>query len=284
MKLVIAQTAGFCMGVDRALRKLDRAVANPPASGVIRTLGPIIHNPQVLQRYQNLGVCQTNEQTPLTPGDVVVIRAHGIPRHIQTDMENQGITIINATCPKVQKAQILIQKQAREGKHLLLFGEREHPEVRGLVSYAPQHTVFESLEELCALRLAVEQTYFLAAQTTQDREAFTQIHAWAQAHIDPLIVALDTICAATKDRQEEVRSLAHQVQAMIIVGGKNSGNTRRLAQIARECDVFTTHVETAEELPLAELAAFDRIGLTAGASTPAWIIDAVAQRLKEALA
>jgi 4-hydroxy-3-methylbut-2-enyl diphosphate reductase len=281
MELIIAETAGFCMGVDMALHKLDNAVSIPPQDAQqIYTLGPIIHNPQVLARYKGLGVLQTDGTKPLQAGDVIVIRAHGIPRHIQTKLEGQNITVVDATCPKVKKAQILIQRQADQNKHLLLFGERDHPEVQGLVSYAPRHTIFESLEELQAYEVDPAQTYFLAAQTTQDRESFNTIREYLIANVDAAMTILDTICMATKDRQEEVRELSRKVQAMVIVGGKNSGNTRRLAQIAQESGIFAIHVETAEELPLEELAAFTRIGLTAGASTPPWIIQDVARTLR----
>lgn len=281
MELIIAETAGFCMGVDLALHKLDNAVANPPHEGTIYTLGPIIHNPQVLELYQSQGVQQTDGKKNLASTDVVVIRAHGIPRQILDRFKDQNITFIDATCPKVKKAQILIQKQAEQNKHLLLFGERDHPEVRGLVSYAPNHTVFESLEELRTHAIHDDQRYFLAAQTTQDRESFEAVRDYLLLNVDSSMVILDTICAATKDRQEEVRALSSRVQAMIVVGGKSSGNTRRLAQIAQESGIYAIHIETAEELPLKELSQFERIGLTAGASTPSWIIEAVATTLRE---
>jgi 4-hydroxy-3-methylbut-2-en-1-yl diphosphate reductase len=283
MELIIAETAGFCMGVDMALHKLDNAVSSPPQGAHIYTLGPIIHNPQVLARYKSQGVLQTDGAQPLEQGDVVVIRAHGIPRHIQLSLEGQNVTIVDATCPKVKKAQILIQRQADQNKHLLLFGERDHPEVQGLVSYALTHTVFESLEELQASKIDPAQTYFLAAQTTQDRESFNAIREYLVERVDAAMTILDTICMATKDRQEEVRELSRKVQAMVIVGGKNSGNTRRLAQIAQESEIFAVHVETADELPMNELAQFTRIGLTAGASTPSWIVQDVAQKLRSIL-
>lgn len=280
MKLIIAETAGFCMGVDMALHKLDNALSNLPQNACIYTLGPIIHNPQVLARYKSQGVLQTDGSQPLTAGDVVVIRAHGIPRHIQQRLAEQNVTIVDATCPKVKKAQILIQRQADQNKHLLLFGERDHPEVRGLVSYAPEYSVFESLEELQGMAIDPAQPYFLAAQTTQDRESFKAIREYLTRRIDPEMTILDTICTATKDRQEEVRELSRIVDGLVVVGGKNSGNTRRLAQIAQEAGIYAVHVETAAELPLAELAQFNRIGLTAGASTPSWIIQEVAKALQ----
>ncbi len=279
MEFIIAETAGFCMGVDMALHKLDNAVTSLPHGADIYTLGPIIHNPQVLARYQSHGVRQTDGSQALKAGDVVVIRAHGIPRDIQMNLEKQDVTIVDATCPKVKKAQILIQRQADLNKHLLLFGERDHPEVQGLVSYAPEYTIFESLEELQSKAIDPARTYFLAAQTTQDRESFNAIREYLHSRIDPDMSILDTICMATKDRQEEVRVLSRRVEGMVIVGGKNSGNTRRLAQIAQEAGIFAVHVETAAELPLAELKKLKRVGLTAGASTPSWIIQEVAQAL-----
>jgi len=282
MELIIAETAGFCMGVDLALRKLDDAIMRHPAE-TIHTLGPIIHNPQVLEHYATQGVRKVDADALLPQGDVLIIRAHGVPLPLQERFEKQGLQLIDATCPKVKKAQILIRKQAELGKHLLLFGEQNHPEVRGLVSYAPMHSVFESLEELQNLTLDPAGTYFLAAQTTQDRDQFGLIATYLRNQIDPQAVILDTICTATKDRQEEVRTIAKKVQAMVIVGGKDSGNTRRLAQIAQETGVYAVHVETAAELPLDTLRKFSSIGLTAGASTPGWIIREVAAALHHAL-
>lgn len=280
MKLIVAETAGFCMGVDMALHKLDKALSTAPRGAAIHTLGPIIHNPQVLARYKSQGVSQTDGTNPLKAGDIVVIRAHGIPRQMQEALERQEIAIVDATCPKVKKAQVLIQRQAEQNKHLLLFGERDHPEVRGLVSYAATFTIFESLEELQDKKLDPSTSYFLAAQTTQDREFFNAIRAYLVANIDADMTILDTICMATKDRQEEVRELSHKVEAIVVAGGKDSGNTRRLAQIAQESGIYTVHVETSAELPLDDLSKFSSIGLTAGASTPAWIIQDVAEALR----
>ena len=281
MELIVAKTAGFCMGVDMALHKLDNAVSSISHNGRIYTLGPIIHNPQVLARYNSQGVLQTDGNQPLKATDVVVIRAHGIPRDELQKLVRQKVTIVDATCPKVKKAQVLIQRQADQNKHLLLFGERDHPEVRGLVSYAPEHTIFESIEELQAMAIEPVRTYFLAAQTTQDRESFKAIRQYLTMHIDSKMTILDTICTATKERQEEVRELSGIVDGMVVVGGKNSGNTRRLAQIAQEAGIYAVHVETAAELPMKELARFNRVGLTAGASTPSWIIQEVVQALQE---
>lgn len=280
MELIIARTAGFCMGVDMALRKLDQALAHTPRTGNIYTLGPIIHNPQVLQYYAQRGVQQISPHTSLCPDDTVVIRAHGIPLHIQKHYAATGVTLLDATCPKVKKAQVMIQRQAKQNKHLLLFGEREHPEVQGLISYARNYTIFESMDELQSCTLHPEKKYFLAAQTTQDCDMFASISSYLYEYIDAKMTVVDTICTATKERQDEVRHIANKVQLMVIVGGRTSGNTRRLAQIAHESGVETVHVETPDELLLDQVHGVEHIGLTAGASTPAWIIDDVAHCLR----
>lgn len=281
MKLIIAETAGFCMGVGMALRKLDLALKDSQRTGTIFTLGPIIHNPQVLEYYAAMGVRQAHTQDDVHPNDIVVIRAHGVPKQIQQYHEQRGAILIDATCPKVKKAQILIQKQAAHGNHLLLFGEPNHPEVQGLISYANTYDTFETQEELERLALNPDRGYFLAAQTTQDKDLFDAIATYLKNTLDPDLPVLDTICTATKERQDEVRSIANTVQAMIIVGGKESGNTRRLAQIAGEAGIRAIHVETSSELPLKELRTFESIGLTAGASTPSDIISAVAEVLTQ---
>lgn len=279
MKLTIAKTAGFCMGVDMALRKLDLAINAGEHQQSIFTLGPIIHNPQVLQHYASQGVRQAQNLDDIQPGNVVVIRAHGIPMQVQNAYEQRGALLVDATCPKVKKAQILIQKQAAPKRRLLLFGEPNHPEVQGLISYAQEYDIFETLDELRLLPLDGGTRYFLAAQTTQDKCLFDAIAAYLRSNIDPDLPILDTICTATKERQDEVRGIANKVQAMVVVGGKESGNTRRLAQIAEEAGVRAIHVETSAELPLEELSQYDSIGLTAGASTPSDIIADVAETI-----
>lgn len=281
MELLVAKTAGFCMGVDMALKKLDQALANPGRQGRLFTIGPIIHNPQVLQAYRLQGVLQTADPADVSPGDTVVVRAHGIPLDVQARYEERGVELIDATCPKVKKAQVLIARESQNGGHLLLFGERDHPEVRGLLSYAQRCTLFESLEDLQELSFDPRERYFVAAQTTQDRGIFDEVCSMIRGYIGD-VVLLDTICMATKDRQNEVRGIAGKVRAMVIVGGRESGNTRRLAQIAAESGVFTVHVETAAELPLDELRRHAVVGLSAGASTPSWIIEEVAQTLQRA--
>ena len=277
MDVYRAKTAGFCMGVSLALQKLNSALerkGNDCAPARICTLGPIIHNPQVLADYKSRGVVCVKEASQLHPGDVAVIRAHGITREVEEQVKQSGAEIVDATCPKVKKAQLSIAKATANGATLLLFGEADHPEVRGLVSYAcgPAH-VFGSAAELAELHLAESGPYVLASQTTQDRQIFQEIVAELRQRIGNLVV-LSTICDATRERQEEARNIASCVDVMVIIGGRQSGNTRRLADVAALNGIDTFLVERVEELAAENFLQKNRAGLTAGASTPKSLIDA----------
>ncbi len=274
MEVILAHTAGFCMGVSLALKKLDTALEGEQ-QGRICTLGPIIHNPQVLEYYAGLGVhCLTSDDA-VNKEDYIIVRAHGIPQHEEARLMQSGATIIDATCPKVKKAQLAIAKATKNGSELLLFGEEDHPEVRGLLSYAIHGShVFDSLEKLYTIKLAPSTSYVLASQTTQDGKIFADINTYLQDKLQSLPV-LSTICHATQERQEEIMRIATEVDAVVVVGGKASGNTCRLADVASAKGIPTWHVETVHELDPEKFSLFSRIGLTAGASTPKRLIDEV---------
>ena len=276
MDVYRAKTAGFCMGVSLALQKLNSALEIKPegTAGRICTLGPIIHNPQVLAEYESRGVICAKDASELRPDDVAVIRAHGITREVEEQVKLSGAHIVDATCPKVKKAQLSIARATAQGASLLLFGEADHPEVRGLVSYAsgPAH-VFGSQEELSALPMKASAPYVLASQTTQDREIFQNIVEDLRKRI-PHLTVLSTICDATRERQSEARSIASSVDVMVIIGGRQSGNTRRLADVAALSGIDTYLVEQVDELAAEKFSQKRRAGLTAGASTPKSLIDA----------
>lgn len=271
MKIVLAETAGFCMGVDMALCKLDALLRESPSSRPVFTLGPIIHNPQVLQSYKAQGVHQVDDPQSLQPGQTVVVRAHGIPKTIEQCLQARGVHLVDATCPKVKKAQLLIARQAALGRTMLLLGEADHPEVQGLLSYAEHGAhVLESEADLDAVLATTQDGFrpcFLAAQTTQDQKLYDRM-AQILRSLDQEIPVLDTICAATMNRQAETRRIARLVPSMVVVGGHSSGNTRRLVQVAEQEGIPCFHVETEEELPTDRLRGLDAIGVTAGASTP----------------
>ena len=273
MKVVRARLAGFCMGVGLALKKLDALLEDGDERPTFM-LGPIIHNPQVLEQYAARGVGLAKTTGDLPDGSRVVIRAHGIPRHEEQALLERGVEVVDATCPKVKRAQLLIGDEAGAGRTLLLFGEDDHPEVRGLLSYAgPDAFVFETREELAQHSLDPAASYFLAAQTTQDRQGFLRIQQDLATRLPGVIPALETICDATRLRQDEAIRLAGQCDCVVVAGGKASGNTRRLSQVIEAVGTSTMLVETVDDLNSDALLQYKRMGLTAGASTPKSIID-----------
>ncbi len=280
MEVVLAETAGFCMGVDLALRRLDKLVAAAEGRPIF-ILGPIIHNPQVLKKYAEQGVLLAETPEEVENGAYVVIRAHGITRQVEAALRARDIIIKDATCPRVKKAQLLIGRHTMDGQELLLYGEADHPEVKGLVSYAESgHFVFGSEEELADYSLSKQKQYVFAAQTTQDRVLFDTMAEGLLNDPDLDVTVLRTICDATKLRQKEANKLAGDVDFMVVVGGYNSGNTRRLAMVVADHGTPCKHVETVEDLALDELKGYTRVGVTAGASTPRHLIDQVLDALE----
>lgn len=278
MNVIRASHAGFCMGVALALHKLDTIVSSRPGQRVA-TLGEIIHNPQVLEDYARRGVRCLRSVSEAEADMSVLIRAHGIPRNVEEELRKRCARVEDATCPRVKNAQLAIAEATASGRELLLYGEAEHPEVRGLISYAAGAShIFSSLAELEQLlnREVLEaRPMVLAAQTTQDRLIFDEMHRRLASRFGASLVMLDTICDATRERQEEAGEVAARVQAMVVAGGKSSGNTKRLAELARMRGVPTVLVETADELHAEDFSGVRTVGLTAGASTPRYIIDEV---------
>jgi (E)-4-hydroxy-3-methyl-but-2-enyl pyrophosphate reductase len=275
MKIIIAKTAGFCMGVRRAVDMAIDAPGNQPEP--ISTYGPLIHNPQVLDLLKNKGIGSLS-RIPREGSGTTLIRAHGVPPETQKELRDAGFKVINATCPRVIRVQTIIRKQAQKGYAAIIIGDREHPEVIGLKGYARDRGhVVNSLEELAALP-SFERA-IIVAQTTQNIQFYDTIKQWAAEHQSHYKV-YDTICGSTSKRQAEISQMAARVDAIIVVGGHNSGNTVRLAEIARQTGKPTYHIESEDELDLNALAGAETIGITAGASTPNWIIHKICRVLE----
>ncbi len=275
MKVRLAKTAGFCMGVRLAMEKV-LAEANK-AEDPIYTFGPLIHNRQVMKLLESKGVRAVETVEGVRAG-TVVIRAHGIPPQERKSLKGTGLRIIDATCPRVGRVQSIVRSHTRKGYQAVIVGERDHAEVIGLRGYAegPVH-VIDRAEE--AGGLPKDQPLVVVAQTTQDAGVFEEIRRAIQER-NPEALIFDTICDATQNRQAEVSSFAGQVDGMVVVGGFHSGNTRRLVQVSEAAGIPTFHVETEEELDPEALAPMGTVGVTAGASTPNWMIKNVVRELE----
>ena len=275
MRIKLAKTAGFCMGVRRAV-EIVLDVANSQ-DGPIYTFGPLIHNPQVLDILAEKGVSILNDLSAKGPGSVV-IRAHRVPPQTKQALSGSGLTVIDATCPRVVKVQTIIAKYAKQGHGVIIIGDRDHPEVTGLLGYAKGegHVVscLEDLDQLPPLEQAI-----VVAQTTQDGRFFDGVGHTIKERF-PHFKLFDTICDSTHKRQAEVRNMAKTVDAVVVVGGRNSGNTQRLAQVVEQEGVPAFHVEREEELDRKAIAPFKAVAVTAGASTPNWVIKKVCRTLE----
>ncbi|HIQ48624.1 MAG TPA: 4-hydroxy-3-methylbut-2-enyl diphosphate reductase [Aquifex aeolicus] len=279
VEVLIAEHAGFCFGVKRAVKLAEESLKK--AKGRVFTLGPIIHNPQEVNRLKNLGVYPSNGED-FREGDTVIIRSHGIPPEKEEELKKKGLNVIDATCPYVKAVHEAVCKLTEEGYFIVLVGEKNHPEVIGTLGYLRacngKGIVIETLDDIKeALKY---EKVGIVAQTTQNEEFFKEVVGEIALWVKEVKV-INTICNATSLRQESVKKLASQVDVMIIIGGKNSGNTRRLYHISKELNPKTYHIETAEELKPEWFANAKRVGISAGASTPDWIIEEVKNRIKE---
>jgi 4-hydroxy-3-methylbut-2-enyl diphosphate reductase len=274
-EIILAKSAGFCFGVKRATRMAFEAAEE---HSCICSLGPIIHSPQVVERLEDKGVRVVEDVSDIKAG-VVIIRSHGITANELSQIQAEQLDVVDATCPFVKKAQDYAAKLSADGYHLVLVGEAEHPEVQGIVSYAGDHRVSVVADPAEAESLPRTGKIAVIAQTTQSFANFQKIVATCLLKAKEVRV-YNTICDATSVRQEEARQLAGQVDMMVVVGGFNSANTTRLATICHELQKNTHHIETADELDLSWVQGVEKVGLTAGASTPGWLIDQVVERLE----
>lgn len=265
------------MGVRRAVEMVLEAPQKQ--AGPICTYGPLIHNPQVMGLLEEKGITVCDRIPPQGRG-TVLIRAHGVPPQDKAGLAAVGFNVIDATCPRVIRVQTIIRKHAAKGYASIIIGDRDHAEVIGLKGYAgDKGHVAATLEEVRQLP-RFEQA-IIVAQTTQNTRLYEAVKAWAAEHV-PHYRIFDTICDSTEKRQAEVQCLATQVDAVVVVGGKESGNTQRLFEVACDSGKPAFHVETEEELPLDVLMHYSHIGVTAGASTPNWQIRKVCRAIESA--
>jgi (E)-4-hydroxy-3-methyl-but-2-enyl pyrophosphate reductase len=280
MEIKLAKTAGFCMGVRRAV-DIVLDIAQHEIRRRIYTYGPLIHNPQTIELLKNRGVVPVEniEEIQDRENAILIIRAHGIAPAERKKIMESGVEIIDAACPKVGYVQSIIKKHAALDYTVVIVGDKEHPEVDGLLGYAGgRGIIISSLDDVD--ELPSFDKVCVVAQTTQDSENYGKIvEKIKNVYLHAII--FNTICSSTEQRQAEVIAMASEMDAMFIVGGKNSANTRRLAHLARKQQTPSFHIETPAEMENINFGPYNRVGVSAGASTPNWIIDRVMDKIVE---
>ncbi len=281
MEIILAGDMGFCLGVRRAVEMAERAAAEP---GELASLGSIVHNQQVVDRLAALGV-QVIHDADEARDRAVVVPSHGASPAVLAEIARLGLRAIDATCPIVTRSQRWAKRLADEGYGIVIFGNPDHPEVRGVLGWAagkgmafPDEAALEALTKPLPSRIAV------LAQTTQTAERFASfVLRLVDVHLKDAreLRVINTLCDATSVKQAAARELARRVDLVIVVGGRESANTRHLAEVVRAEGAETHQVETAEQIEAAWLQGRARIGVTAGASTPDAAIEAVVARLRE---
>lgn len=276
MNVTVAPGSGFCFGVKRALKIAFEAARKH--DGQVATLGPIIHNPQVVAKLEEEGLSVVGSLDEIPRDGTLVVRSHGLPGEILERALERGMSIVDATCPFVKQAQDAAARLEREGYRIVIVGERDHPEVLSVTGNLREHaTVVEGPESVEPL--GVRGKVGVVCQTTQPMEHL-------RAVVDALLPAVrelrvfNTVCAATLERQENALELAARVDIMLVVGGKNSANTRRLWELCKEAGSDAYHIETADELEPAWFEGKREVGVVGGASTPHWIVDEIVSRVE----
>ncbi len=279
--ITVAKSAGFCFGVSRAVELVEQAAAKGKK---VATLGPIIHNRHVVEHFHSLGVRVIEQPEDAQPGETVIIRSHGVSRDVYSRLEQQGVDIIDATCPFVKRIHGIVSRAEEEGRLPVIIGTPTHPEVEGIAGWCSDCRVFATPEELenwaKSLPNREDMAICMVCQTTSTENLWKLCGNFAKKEFTNLKI-FDTICKATECRQNEAAQLSKKCQAMVVVGDLKSSNTGRLAVICREhCDkVFL--VDNATELKAEDFRGVTDVGITAGASTPAWIIKEVNKTMSE---
>ena len=270
MKAIVAEGAGFCFGVKRALKMAFEAARK--GDGTVVTLGAIIHNPQVVARLEEEGLHVVRNLDEVE-GGTLVVRSHGLPRKVIAEAEAKGMTIVDATCPFVKQAQERAAQLEREGHAVVVVGEEDHPEVLSITgSLEGAATVVDGTTVLPELPKA--RRYGVVCQTTQPQEHLSAVVQDLLSKAREIKV-FNTICEATFARQQSALEMAREVDVILVVGGRNSANTRRLWELCRDAGCDAYHIETADELEPKWFEGKEEVGITGGASTPQWIVDDV---------
>ncbi len=275
MQVFLANEYGFCFGVERAVEMVEAAVG---AGETVRALGPLIHNEQEMQRLAHEGVTTISKPIQIQRNETAVIRAHGVTPEVQRELEDKAAKVVDATCPFVTRVQKLAARAAAEDRHVVIIGSPEHPEMIGVKGYAPDHAFIIRDETEIGL-LPWLRRPLVVSQTTIKSKTFFDTAEAVKTRTGDAIQIVNTICSATRDRQDAARALAGMVDAFYIIGGRHSSNSVKLLGVCKEqCDKSFL-IETEAEIESDDLVGVERVGVTAGASTPKWLIDQVVKHL-----
>jgi 4-hydroxy-3-methylbut-2-enyl diphosphate reductase len=278
MEVKLAKKRGFCFGVEDAIEIAEKAV-DRYGPGHVVALGPVIHNPQVVERLESAGLKQSGQLQELAPGSNVLIRSHGAsPETLQFARERQ-LNIVDATCVLVKKAQEEVKRLHQEGYQVVMIGDRNHPEVQGVIGYAPNVVVVDRVEDV-AKALPYKAKLGIVAQTTHAPEHVAQIIAEIVKRPYLELKIVNTLCLEVVRRQNAAVALAREVDVMFVLGGLHSANTQELARLCREAGVDTYHLETWADFDPSTVKGKQTAGVTAGASTPDAVIDEFVERLR----
>ena len=283
MQIILAKTAGFCFGVDRAVEMVNESVRRGNKTA---TLGPIIHNRHVVERFLKQGVRESDSPEQAEPGETVIIRAHGVPEQVQQALCARGVPVLDATCPFVKKIHTIVKNETQKGRKIIIFGSPAHPEVEAIASFCREPLIVQSPEELENwLREAPERRNIpisMVSQTTSSQKMWKSCAEIAKKVCTNCEI-FDTICRATEMRQEEAAILSQKCDAMVVVGDARSSNTGRLAMICEQYCKKVSLVDQADDLEMSLFSGANTVGITAGASTPSWIIKEVNNKMSEEL-
>ena len=283
MQIILAKTAGFCFGVDRAVEMVEESVRRGNKTA---TLGPIIHNRHVVERFLKQGVRELDSPEQAEPGETVIIRAHGVPKQVQQALCARGVPVLDATCPFVKKIHTIVKNETQKGRKIIIFGSPAHPEVEAIASFCREPLIVQSPEELENwLREAPERRNLpisMVSQTTSSQKMWKSCAEIAKKVCTNCEI-FDTICRATEMRQEEAAILSQKCDAMVVVGDARSSNTGRLAMICEQYCKKVSLVDQADDLEMSLFSGANTVGITAGASTPSWIIKEVNNKMSEEL-
>lgn len=276
MRLTIGEHAGFCFGVRRAVCKAFECAENRLPCV---TLGPLIHNPQEVARLEDAGVRSVETLEEVAPGQTVIIRSHGVTPQVYARCEQKGIPVIDATCPHVAHIHQLVKTYSENGDTVIVVGEADHPEVVGIAGWASGPVLILPSKE-AAQAVALPDRALVVAQTTIRRDRFEAVLDVLKERVADLTVRM-TICAATSQRQQEAERLSREADVMIIVGGRNSSNTQKLLETCLLRCRRAYLVETPEDIPQGLIRQDDHVAITAGASTPQWLLEAVRRSIED---